>query len=343
MNGKRPMHQFIDRNTQEVKSEILYGDKIIRFLYSRARERSSLIYKMLNSSRLCSILGFFYYDSFIGSKITRTKAFMDKLGIDYTECLDPPKLLNTPRKIFERKIRYWDIRPMPEGEDCVVAPADSKVHVGSSIQTRLFYIKDKFFQYKELIGANKGKWIKAFRGGDFAVFRLTPDKYHYNHMPVSGVVRDFYSIDGGYQSCHPEALVTLCTPYSKNRRFITIIDTDVKGGTHIGLVAMIEVAALLIGDVIQCYSETRYDSPQKIIPNMFLKKGQPKSLFRPGSSTVILLFQRDMVAFSPDIIENNSRDDVISVFSRALGIPIVETEVKVRSLIGKASKKIISS
>ncbi|MCX7966616.1 MAG: phosphatidylserine decarboxylase [Syntrophorhabdaceae bacterium] len=332
------MHQFIDRHTQEIKKETLYGDKVIKFLYSRAREGSSLIYKMLNSKRLCSILGFIYYDSFIGSKITRTKAFMDKIGIDYTECLEPPESLDTPRKIFERKIRYWEVRPMSDDVDTVVAPSDSKVYVGRSNEPGIFYIKDKFFQYEELIGVDKKRWIKAFKDGNFAIFRLTPDKYHYNHLPVSGIVKDFYCIEGGYHSCHPEVLVTICSPYSKNRRFITILDTDVEGGTHVGLVAMIEVVALLIGDVVQCYSAEKYENRQRITKGMFLKKGQPKSLFRPGSSTVILLFQRDMVAFSSDIIENNSRDDVVSVYSRALGIPVVETDVKVRSLIGRATK-----
>jgi phosphatidylserine decarboxylase len=41
-------------------------------------------------------------------------------------------------------------------------------------------------------------------------------------------------------------------PYSKNKRVVTIIDTDVEGGTGIGLVAMIEVVALMIGDIVQC-------------------------------------------------------------------------------------------
>ena len=48
---------------------------------------------------------------------------------------------------------------------------------------------------------------------------------------------------------------------------------------------MIEVVALMIGDVVQAYSETQYDNPKQIISGMFLKKGAPKSLYRPGSGT----------------------------------------------------------
>ncbi len=330
------MHQFIDRQTTEIKDEAFYGDRVIKFIYSKARETPSVMYNILNSRRLCKFLGFFYFDSFIGSKITRTKEFMEKIGIDYSECLENPYLLDTPRKIFERKICYWEKRPMPDDEGIVVSPCDSRVLVGSLMRISLIQIKDKFFQYEELIGADKKDWFDAFRDGDFAIFRLTPDKYHYNHMPVSGVVLDIYEIEGGYHSCNPEVTITLCNPYSKNKRVITIFDTDIENGSHVGLVAMIEIVALLIGDIVQCYSDERYDNPQKIKKGIFLKKGQPKSLFRPGSSTVILLFQRDRVAFSSDLIKNIFNNEAKSVFSKAFNMPFVETDVKVRSPIGTA-------
>lgn len=329
------LHQFIDREGLKIRDEEFYGDRVIRFIYSCAREMPDVLYRIFSSKRLCDFLGFLYYDSFIGSRITKTKEFMDRIGIDYSECLDNPNLLNTPRKIFERKISYWTKRPMPEDGRYVVSPADSRVILGSFVETSLLFIKNKFFQYEELLGMENTQWVHIFRHGDFAIFRLTPDKYHYNHSPVSGVVKDFYTVDGCYHSCHPEATVTLCTPHSKNKRVVTIVDTDVDGGTQIGILAMIEVAALLIGEIVQCYSEYRYDDPKEIQKGMFLKRGQPKSLFRPGSSTIILLFQRDRVAFSPDLIMNSRRQDIVNIFSRGFGMPLVETDVKVRSPIGK--------
>ena len=35
---------------------------------------------------------------------------------------------------------------------------------------------------------------------------------------------------------------------------------------------------------------------------MLLRKGQPKSLYRPGSSTTVLVFQRGRVHFSRDLV-----------------------------------------
>jgi phosphatidylserine decarboxylase len=96
---------------------------------------------------------------------------------------------------------------------------------------------------------------------------------------------------------------------------------------------MIEVAALMIGDIVQCYSEDRYDNPCEIRPGMFLRKGAPKSLYRPGSSTDVLIFQKGKVDFAGDIMSNLCDRRVSNRFSGWFGDPLVETEVKVRSSI----------
>jgi phosphatidylserine decarboxylase len=231
--------------------------------------------------------------------------------------------------VFERKIRYWERRPMPEDASAVVSPADARVIPGSFSETSSLYIKGKFFDYEELLARDKTKWLDAFRDGDFAVFRLTPDKYHYNHVPVAGEVMDIYEIPGRYHSCNPDAVVAVVTPYSKNKRVVTIIDTDVPGGTMMGL-----VAALMIGEIVQCYSEERYDSPIPARCGMFLRKGAPKSLYRPGSSTDVLIFQKGRIGFSDDLIRNRSVQSIESRFTRGFGEPLVETDIRVRSIIG---------
>ena len=218
----------------------------------------------------------------------------------------------------------------------VVSPADSRVLFGSLAVTSTFFLKEKFFEFEELLGRDKHEWISAFTGGDFAIFRLTPEKYHYNHTPVSGYVEDFYEIPGGYHSCNPGAAVAAVTPCSKNRRVVTIIDTDVPGGTRVGPVAMIEVVALMVGDVEQAYSPVAYEDPRRIERGMFLEKGQPKSLFRPGSSTVVLVFRKGRIKFSQDLLENMRRQGVSSRFTQGFGQPLAETDLEVRSLIGKA-------
>jgi phosphatidylserine decarboxylase len=308
---------------------------MVRLLYHGVRENSTMLFRMLTSSWSSHILSLVNFDRPVLSE----RAFLAECGIDISECIDLPYQLDTPRKIFERRIRYWQCRPMPADTDTVVSPADARVLVGSFRETSLIFLKGKFFSFDELLGCGDTPWLTAFAGGDFAVFRLTPDKYHYNHTPVAGNVVDFYAIDGEYHSCNPTAIVAVSTPYSKNKRVVTIIDTDVPGGTGVGLVAMIEVVALMIGDIVQSYSTEAYNAPRQVEKGMFLLKGQPKSLYRPGSSTDILIFQEGRIDFAEDIITNMSQTGVSSRFTKGFQKPLVETDIRVRSLLGRAREQ----
>ncbi len=328
-------HQYIDRQTSEVKTERLFCDAPINYIYSKVRENAATLFTALCSARMTDMLGLFNFDLSLGRVMAGPGKLAETLGLDPAECLDPPESLHTARQIFERKIRYWQCRPMPEDPGAVVSPADSKALVGSFSDQSHLFLKEKFFHFEELLGGGKRKWLQAFHEGDFAVFRLTPDKYHYNHTPVAGEVVDTYEIAGEYHSCNPGAVVAVATPYSKNKRVVTVIDTDVNGGTRAGLVAMIEIVALMIGDIQQCYSGTRYDHPRNVVPSMFMKKGQPKSLYRPGSSVDVVIFEKGRIVFSEDIVANMYRQDAQSRFAQGFGRPLVETDVKVRSEIAR--------
>jgi phosphatidylserine decarboxylase len=331
-------HQYIERDTGCVETERLVADGLVNRIYSQARENAPFLFRLLTSPRLSSLLGFIQYDSPLRKNHGASLRMAHDLGIDLSECVDPPWSLDTPRKLFERKIRYWETRPMTCEAGAVVSPADAKVLPGSLSESSDLFLKGKFFAYEELLGESKTEWLEAFDGGDFAIFRLTPDKYHYNHVPVTGEVVDIYELPGGYHSCNPGAAITVATPYSKNKRVVTILDTDVLGGTGVGLVAMIEIVALMIGDIVQCYSDLRYEDPRPVTPGMLLLMGRPKSLYRPGSSTDVLLFQKGRVRFSEDLVANAFRADVQSRYSRGFGRPLVETEIKVRSTIGSARR-----
>ncbi len=326
-------HQYIERETLSISTEQLYWDRIISFLYSRVRENAPAVFRILTGPRISGLLGFLNYDCFLTKRVSGNMRFLMDSGMNLDECLERPDVLDTPKKIFERKIRYWECRPMCEGRNAVVSPADARILVGSLSESKGIFIKEKFFEYGELFGYCKKNWLEAFAGGDFAIFRLTPDKYHYNHTPVAGVVKDIYEIEGRYHSCNPNAVVSTVTPYSKNKRVVTVIDTDVMGGSRIGLVAMIEVVAFMIGEIVQCYSAVRYDNRTEVVKGMFLDRGCPKSLYRPGSSTDILIFQKDRIVFAEDILINRYNNKAMSRYTLGFGEPMVETDVKVRSLI----------
>ncbi len=326
-------HQYVERETGKVVDEKMFADPIIQWLYSGVREKAPTMFNALTSSRFSSLLGYLNYESSLGFRLSGNQNFLKRCGFNFSECVDHPDFLDTPKKVFERKIQYWNCRPLPSDANAIVSPADSRVLVGSMEETSQLFLKEKFFCLDELLKRDVVDWSEEFADGEFAVFRLTPEKYHYNHSPVSGEVVDFYEVLGTYHSCNPSALVTIATPYSKNKRNVTIIDTDVEGGSNIGLVAMVEVVALMIGDILQCYSSHKYEDPKDMERSLFMEKGQPKSLFRPGSSTVVTLFQKDRVQFAPEIVSNMTHPFAESRFSFDLQTPLVETDVKVRSPI----------
>ncbi|SLM32419.1 conserved hypothetical protein [Desulfamplus magnetovallimortis] len=333
-------HQYIDRKTGEVKTEHLFKDHVINFIYSRLRENAHFCFNLLISGRTSSLLGYLTFDFSFSRNRKKAESFIKALNINMSECLLPQESFLSARQVFERQIKYWRYRPNEldfheslHDKNCVLSPCDSKMLVGSLKPGTPLFIKEKFFQYRELL--EKEEWLECFKNGEFAIFRLTPDEYHYNHTPVSGKIADFYEINGRYHSCNPGAVVREVTPYSKNQRVVTVINTDVENGSHVGMVAMIEVTAMMIGRVEQCYSHQYYDNPSPMHKEMFIKLGQPKSLFRPGSSTVILMFESDRIVFSPDIIHNMHRVDAKSRFSGWFGGSLVETSVRVREEIGR--------
>jgi len=327
-----PEHQYIQRDTGRVVTERLFSDRLIHLLYAHARERSPRVFDQLTSRRTNDCCAFWQFDLPSRRSPAAVRRMIRQLAIRMDECLSPDEL-TSPRKLFERRIRYWQCRPMAPDESQIVSPADARMLTGSFAHQSQLFLKEKFFDYQDLLGANKTRWLEAFQDGQFAVFRLTPEKYHYNHLPVSGHVVDIYEIQGAYHSCNPGAVVRMVTPYSKNRRVVTIIDTDVPDGSHVGLVAMVEVVALMIGDIVQCYSSERYDTPRPVITGMFVQRGQPKSLYRPGSSVDVLMFQTNRVQFCDDILANQHHASARSRFSRGFGRQLVETEVQVRATI----------
>lgn len=336
MSGR---HQYVERESGRSVDERLYGDAWIRFLYGGVRERAPRLFEWLTSARASRLLAALHFDSRLGAALL-ARAARGPGGVDPAECLDPVETLDTPRKLFERRIRYWQCRPMPDGEDRVVSPCDARALVGSLAGGAPLFVKEKFFSCDELLGAGDaaGDWREAFRDGDFALFRLTPERYHWNHAPVSGRVAAFYELTGAHHACNPSAVVEIATPYSKNRRSVTVIDTDVPGGSGVGWVAMVEVVALMIGVVEQAYCAIAYEAPQPVRPGLWLERGQPKSRFRPGSSTVVLLFERGRVRFSRDLVANRARAGAASRYA-VFGTPLVETDVRVRSPIAAPARE----
>lgn len=99
-------HQYVEREALSIRTEELYWDRLIHFLYSRVREDSPALFRALTGSRTSKVLSFFTYDALLGKKLSRNESFLRRQGIDLQECVEDSQYYNTPRRIFERQIRY---------------------------------------------------------------------------------------------------------------------------------------------------------------------------------------------------------------------------------------------
>ena len=332
-------HQYIDRHSGQVRTERLLADRLVNFLYSEVREKTPTVFKAITSARGSSLLGLLNFEAMLGMRLKATAEAVRSWGVDLGECLDDPTTLDTPAKLFTRKIRYWQTRPMNRSPPrwwprpipgCCWAPLAPTPCCSSR----------KSSSPPRAVGRPQDPLAGGLQGRRLRPVPPHPGQIHYVHTPVSGRVVDFYPIAGHYHSCNPGAVVSLVDPYSKNMRMVTIIDTDVDGGSQVGLVAVVEVVAMMVGEISQRYSHELYDDPQAMLPGLMLKKGQPKSLFKPGSSTVVVLFQPGRLDFDQDLIDNQTSPNAVSRFSCGFGQPLVETEVRVREQIGRAAARV---
>jgi phosphatidylserine decarboxylase len=74
-------HQYVDRQSGEVITESLLGDRMVAFLYSRMRERVPAIFNALISARLTSVLGHLRYDGCFDGHQIDSRKMAARLGI----------------------------------------------------------------------------------------------------------------------------------------------------------------------------------------------------------------------------------------------------------------------
>src|SRR4030065_2008199 len=103
-------HQYIERNTRQVNTEQLYGNQAVQFLYSSIREQSPWLFRRLTSARVSRFLSYMNYCGILTDRMKDYLNLQLTLNINAGECVDPPDKMYSLRKIFERKIRYWQCR-----------------------------------------------------------------------------------------------------------------------------------------------------------------------------------------------------------------------------------------
>ncbi|KAJ3066556.1 hypothetical protein HK102_007627, partial [Quaeritorhiza haematococci] len=133
--------------------------------------------------------------------------------------------------------------------------------------------------------------------------------YHRFHMPVDGVVGPTKTIEGEYYTVNPMAVRTTVDVYTENIRTVTFVDSP-----QFGKVAYVCVGAMMVGSICLTSHE-----------GQVVKRMDEHGYFAFGGSTILLLFEPNMIQFDKDLIENSLQN--------------LETLVKVGNQIGVSIKE----
>jgi len=233
--------------------------------------------------------------AFIKNSLLRI--FLRGYRLNMNEAAQPdPFAYRSFNEFFTRALRP-DARPLDASPAHIVSPVDGTVsQCGALENERLLQAKGRHYSLLELLGGDE-QMASAYRGGSFACIYLAPYNYHRIHMPCEGSVRANLYVRGDLFSVNAATARAVPRVFARNERLICDFDTP------FGRMAMILVGALFVGSIetVHCGEVNppprRRKAPQPIpgIGRTF-QKGEELGRFNMGS-TVILLFQRDHIAW----------------------------------------------
>lgn len=271
---------YVNRETGKVEQERIICSSLVKFFIETRIGRA--LYSVLCKNSLFSrIVGWCQR-----LRVTRyfIKPFVTKYRICIEESASPLHDYASFNDFFVRKLKP-DARPICQGEDICVTPADGAYLVFPSMaDLSLFTIKNKPFSLESFLG--DPQLAHQYAQGSVAIARLAPFDYHRFHFPIAGIAEAPRRINGHLFSIHPLMLKRNFEVFTENKREITIITSK-----EFGEVAYVEVGALNVGSIHQTFS-----------PGSYVKKGAEKGFFAFGGSTVVLLFQPQRIIFDADLV-----------------------------------------
>jgi phosphatidylserine decarboxylase len=271
--------EYINRQNSETIVEEVPGGKMMTWLYNKPFGKLSLW--ILIKRKLFSAIGGKYMDSSRSQK--RVAPFVEKYGINLSEYIIPENGFKSFNQFFYRKVKP-EYRKIENG---AVSPADGRVLAFQSMNdVPEFFVKGSAFDLTSFL--NDAELATKYAKGAMLIIRLAPVDYHRYHFPVSGEVGENIKISGAYYSVSPIALAKKLEIFCQNKREYSIVTSESNGD-----VLICDVGATLTGSIIQTH-----------IPNSKVSKGDEKGYFAFGGSTIVVLFEKNKIKFSADLVEN---------------------------------------
>nr|WP_155466744.1 archaetidylserine decarboxylase [Duganella radicis] len=223
--------------------------------------------------------------------------FVGRYNVNMDEALDP-NIANykTFNEFFTRALRP-DARPLADA--AYICPVDGRISQFGDIENdQIFQAKGHQFSTTALVGGD-ARLAAQFQHGSFANLYLSPRDYHRIHMPIDGKLTRMIYVPGELFSVNPTTARGIPGLFARNERVVCVFDT-----AH-GPFVMTLVGATIVGSMATVWhgvvnpprlpqvTEWKYDDQ-----NIVLKKGDELGRFLLGS-TVVMLFQKDVLKFNP--------------------------------------------
>ncbi|MCD4748381.1 MAG: phosphatidylserine decarboxylase [Thermoanaerobaculales bacterium] len=282
---KTPKLMVVDRRSGELVEEPVLGDGLLRLAYTSPL-RPIVRATLFRSGLASALLGWFSDTSWSRRRIKPTVTALD---IDVEEFREPAESYRTFNDFFTRRLRDG-ARPYDPDPNIFCSPADARLTVIPQLEeTTVVPVKGATFDLRSLL-RRPPKDLVSFIGGPVLIFRLCPADYHRYHFPTSGRVRSRHEISGRYDSVNPLPISLGLPVFTENRRVVSMVHFE-----HFGPAAFVEVGAFGVGGIVETHGDGTFE-----------KMGE-KAYFRFGSSTLILVLERNRIHIDSDLIENSNR------------------------------------
>ena len=277
--------QYFNRYTGKVETEVVYGDRWLRFI----------LFNPFGKIALHTVAKRAWFSRWYGwrmsrpSSAARVRPFIEQYGITKDEHVKAADAFTSFNDFFYRKLKSA-ARPLDAADDSAVFPADGR-HLGfaKASEVERVYVKGQRFDLGRLLGDDK--LAAQFSAGAAVFSRLCPVDYHRFHFPVAGEPGNARLINGPLYSVNPLALRDRLSILWENKRYITEIETE-----QLGRVLMLEIGATNVGSVHHTF-----------VPTRMVEKGEEKGYFAFGGSATLTLFEPGRVQLAEDLLEQSAQ------------------------------------
>jgi phosphatidylserine decarboxylase len=284
--------RYLNRHTQTLETEQVYGEGFLRWTYGHP----------LGAISLNAFVKRPFFSKWYGRRMStpesaaRVAPFITQYGLDPADFADTPDSYRSFNEFFYRKLKPA-ARPIDVDEDSVVFPADGR-HLGFERASAIegVFVKGQKFDLPALLGDRQ--LAARYADGALILSRLCPVDYHRFHFPAAGVPGETRLIEGPLFSVSPIALRRRLAYLWTNKRTITELKSE-----RFGKVLCLEIGATCVGTIRQTFT-----------PGKPVAKGAEKGYFAFGGSSTLTLFEPGAVRLETDLLENSRRQ--IELYAR---------------------------